>query len=299
MPDENGYFTTEEAVRAAREHLRARRNGDPYKPLYLNGNLGLSLTAYGIAGRPGGYSLAHWYDNTTLILGVDFAFELPDESLNQLRDIVYTAMVEEGLDFIPLSYNAFSRLHVSSDTLQLVERDGRQCIFSGIMRRLKMRDGEWETVESGRQYYISGYDANEDPPLYFLARLPHEVTSYKDAIEALKPESVKLAEAQGLEVLRQGDMFAIPTKYSTNDLLQKGAVIEEYKENFKLVPTCSLYGTGHCTEKMARLPDGTQLGRGMMMHRPGSRRPDHQDLPLSPSKWYIIVKNTVPIQEPT
>ncbi len=296
MPD--GLFTTEEAVREIRAHLRNRPSQISYRPIYITPVLGFSLTAYGVAGRPGGYNLAHWY-NDTLILGLDFAFELPDESMNQLRDIVYTAMEEEGLDFIPLSHNAFSRIRVAGDTVQLVERDGRQCIFSGAVRRSMVRDGSWVHEDSDRQYYISGFDANEDPPLYFLARLPHEVTSYKDAIEALKPESVKLAEAKGLEVLRQGDMFAIPTNYSTNDLLKKGAVIEEYKANARLVPSCSLYGTAHCAEKMARLPDGTQLGRGMLMHRPGIRRPDHRDLPLPSPKWYIIVKNTVPVQEPT
>lgn len=289
-------MTKEEAVKAVREHFRNRSSSlRPNTYLWPYSHAGLVLTSHGISARPGGYPLAWWFDET-IILGLDFALDLDDESMNRLRDIVFTGMEEEGVDFISMSHNAFSRLNMDTTSLQPVDRVGMQCVFSGIQRLTKIVDGYRDTAVSDRRYYLSGYDANETPPLYFLARLPHEVESYKDAIEALKPESVKLAEAKGLEVLRQGDMFAIPTKYNTNDLKKMGADIRESIDYPVMIRRCSLYGTAHCTEKMARLPDGTQLGRGVMMHRPLGRPADHRDLPLSPAKWYIIVKNTVPVE---
>lgn len=238
--------------------------------------LGLYFTSNGIFTSPGNYNLWHSHLN---ILGLDFLFDVPDHILTKLRGIVASVLEERGMSFIPLSWNAGVRLHPNNDwkDFVLVDRVGLECV-----------------VRLDDRYYISGYDRNENPPLYFLARLPHAVATYTEAIEALKPESVKLAEAEGVKVLRQGDMFAIPTNYTDVSLVQMGAIFDD-----EPYPRHGLYGTGHFASQHARLPDGTTLGRGSIIHKPINRRADHAPLLLVPEDgtWFLIVKNTVPIQQ--
>jgi hypothetical protein len=289
------YVTDEELVKKVREYS-LRVNGQPSSIndgyYWLNPHMGMYLSRNGVSARPGGYSLLYCYKGWeqpagVLTLGLDYAFDIEDEYMDRLRGIVVTALEQEGVDFVPLSFNAFSRLGVEVNSMQLVDRVGVQCVFSARQNTVDWR-GYTLAGSTDRQYFISGYDANETPPLYFLARLPHEVETYQEAIESLKPESVKLAEKAGLEVLRQGDMFAIPTEFETKDLEKMDATFFD---------GVGLYGTAHYAEGMARLPDGTQLGRGVMKHRPTRRNPDHHDLTL-PAGWYLIVKNTVPIAVP-
>lgn len=261
------------------------------------------------------------------IIDLDMTFDMSDPILRRLRDPVVAALADTGTPFIPVSGRAVQntvggpRMWAS---LELIDRDGLQCVF-----------------RVGERCYISGYDANEDPPLYFLARLPHEVTTYAEAIEALKPRSVKLAEAQGLRVRRQGDMFAIPTTWRSHDLRAMGAVFStnvtinrrmprvssmarwtimisgdevpaesvesaEAREIEYLTVTHSrrrgLYGTAHTATELAYLPDGTMFARGRIEHDPRGvreegRDPDHQPLPLPGKTWWLVAKNTVPIQE--
>lgn len=237
--------------------------------------LGLTFGETAITTSPGYYTLWHSKWN---MLGLDFLHDMPDTILNQLRRMVASVLEERGVSFIPLSWNAFSRLDPDDwKSFVLVDRVGLECV-------VKLHD----------KYYISGYDRNETPPLYFLARLPCAVATYAEAIEALKPESVKLAEAEGVKILRQGDMFAIPTNYTDVSLVQMGAIFND--EPYPVGH--GLYGTGHFARQQARLPDGTMFGRGSIEHRPPRRSPDHAPLKLVPDDgtWFLIVKNTVPIQ---
>lgn len=237
----------------------------------------------GILYGPGGFQLLrHWKDQ--ILMGLDFLFDYPDSLMNEVRAFLIGALDELKVDVIPVSYNALSRIPrlASASKFGLVDRIGQECVFSV------------SDISSSLRYFISGYDHNETPPLYFLARLPHSVKTYAEAIESLKPQSVKLAEKKGLKVLRQGDMFAIPTEYTTKKLERKGAKIAECHG---LTSQSSLYGTGHYAERTAQLPDGTMFGGDYIMHSPPGRRPDHHPLPLPDDKWYLIVKNTVPIQE--
>ena len=66
-------------------------------------------------------------------------------------------------------------------------------------------------VELGGKYYLSAIDHNEPCRLrsYFLCELPHSVSSIGEAYDALKPQRVRAAEAEGIEVRRQGDVFLI------------------------------------------------------------------------------------------
>lgn len=309
------YYSDEDLVKRVRKHVIPDRPCDP-EYCWLTPHMGIYLgPRNGIEVRPGGYSMLYLHRTGSdgekptgvLVLGLDYAFDIDDSDMDQLRNIVVAALEQEGVDFIPLSFNAFSRLRVDVASLQLVDRVGVQCIFSGRRNVLDAR-GYSTGAFTDRQYFISGYDANENPPLYFLAHLPHEVKTYQEAIESLKPESVKLAEKKGLEVLRQGDMFAIPTKFKTKDLEKMDATFFAGQSPPLLLPQTptgsfgftrpGLYGTAHYAERMARLPDGTHFGRGIMRHSPPRRNPDHHPLTLPSSVWYLIVKNTVPITEP-
>lgn len=55
--------------------------------------------------------------------------------------------------------------------------------------------------------YLSGIDENQ----YFIVELPRHCNTIEDAYEMLKPAAVKRAEAEGIKVLRQGDIFFVPT----------------------------------------------------------------------------------------
>lgn len=234
----------------------------------------IGVHTFGISG-PGGttlFSRSNVKDGGSM--GLDLLYDYPDSYINGIRVPLLEALEKLKVSVIPVSYNALYRLSemTSETTLRLVDRIGLECVF---------------TTTSDR-YYISGYDRNETPPLYFLARLPGPVKSCAEAIESLKPQSVKLAEAQGLEVLRQGDMFAIATPYTAEDLLKMDAI-------FPFMPG-RLYGTAHIATNAARLPDGTMFGQSSIIHAPtGTRRADHHPLIFPDDKWYLIVKNTVPV----
>jgi hypothetical protein len=63
-----------------------------------------------------------------------------------------------------------------------------------------------------------------------------------------------------------------------------------------------LYGTAHTADQIAYLPDGTQFARGVVHHDPVNilneqREPDHQPLKLPGRKWYLVARNTVPVQK--
>lgn len=78
-----------------------------------------------------------------------------------------------------------------------------------------------------RVRWLSSFDKNEPTPLYFLCQLPAcTASTYEEAIEALKPDTVKLAEAMGRDVERQGDIFAVPMPGLTlADLKKRGGQV--------------------------------------------------------------------------
>lgn len=202
--------------------------GMPHRPLYdhraaptmnLRDFFGVGMTLQirtgldydGIATAPGGLQLfvqgspPSWPE--VGLVNLDFAHDVNDEGVRALREVVLSALAERNLEFLPVSFQAWAAASNGFRSVDLVAREGLQCV-----------------LHINGAPYISGFDNNEDPPLYFLARLPHEVSTYAQALESLKPRSVKVAEAQGRTVLRQGDMFAIPTDYTSEDLLTLGAV---------------------------------------------------------------------------
>lgn len=288
-----------------------------------------------VASLPGGLTLfasGEYY--TTPILNLGMAFDITDGPLTHIRNSIVYALDQTGIDYVPLSLDAIGNVGGIAQ-LKLIDRQGLNCVFSTLGRREKIC------------YMISGYDENEDPPLYFMAQLPRKPKNYQDALEILKPKSVKEAEKLGLSVLRQGDMFFIPTPYTKEDLIKMDATISDEVEipreafvgrrmftwgeswsdgqvvkmetyrmadgrelpvddegmiNWTETRKRGLYGTAHTADQIAYLPDGTQFARGVVHHDPVNilneqREPDHQPLKLPGRKWYLVARNTVPVQK--
>ncbi len=149
------------------------------------------------------------------------------------------------------------------------------------------------------RYYLSGYDTQESTPLYFLCRLPGAVETIDAARESLKPASVKAALAAGIEVVRQGDIFAIKSDLSFTQLQEMGARRQPVGDN------TPIYGTAHTAPELLRLPGGVMLAKGYLAHRPSilgqSRSADHSprplggELPAGDGGWWRLTRNTVPV----
>lgn len=82
------------------------------------------------------------------------------------------------------------------------------CVFSAVSE-----DGK-------RHKFISAFDADEANRMYYLAQLPDRsgATTYDDAVEALAPPIVHQARKEGRVVRRQGDVFAIETKLTDEEV---------------------------------------------------------------------------------
>lgn len=158
-----------------------------------------------------------------------------------------------------------------------------------VFRAEDYTTGKWS-------YFLSGFDetASSNTTGYFISKLPRRATSVEDAFLSLAPKSVQKAIAEGLEVKRQGDTFAIP---ATNILTRK----VKNKQKSGLV-TKAFWGATYNTREYPMLNDShaaTEIGyvnkvmyaRGSLIHRPANRRPEHKRIKLG-NVWHKIVFNT-------
>ena len=75
-----------------------------------------------------------------------------------------------------------------------------------------------------RARYLSSFDTNEMPALYFLAQVPRGAgETVESALDRLAPRAVHAALARGHHVARQGDIFFIDTNLTREDLSERGA----------------------------------------------------------------------------
>lgn len=137
-------------------------------------------------------------------------------------------------------------------------------------------------------YFLSGFDHQEPRPLYFFCELPKDAkpTTVGEAYEALKPETVLLAEQMGRVIHRQGDIFAVAAPSLDKRTMRKDGATFAKRGN--------LLGTNHEATEVAYLPGGQTVVRGCLYHNPGFRQPDHVRRGLSEG-WFIVVKNAVPL----
>ncbi len=205
---------------------------------------------------------------------------------HRLRRLVDHTAARESIPVFPIPFTPWQRARpdLVGATFTLIQRRGRECAFA-------------RTIENETVYYLSGFDYNEFPPLYFLTQLPRQVVSIDDARESLKPHSVVLAEKDGRKIFRQGDMFAIVTAMTSEDIKSVGGVIEDKYTGRPL------YGTAHTADLVATLPDGTQLAWGRLHHKPSiinqNRDADHRPAKLKNGCWHLVAKNTTPMRPPT
>jgi hypothetical protein len=182
----------------------------------------------------------------------------------------------------------------------------------------RLEDGRWEytldlhrlgecvfscevvTIDGPRREatFISAWD-RQDPGTYFLSELPYPVVSLAEAYEALKPNVVKLAEVEGRQVVRQGDIFAVELEWTTRQIaamLRPEDMLPGAPHSIKehITRMAPLLGTNHVATEQVTLPSGAVLARGILWHKPAFRDPDHRRQYLG-KKWHVIAKNTVPV----
>lgn len=157
------------------------------------------------------------------------------------------------------------------------------------VRGTGLRSSGRKTVESRRTaLFLSGFDHNETRDVYFFSELAStKPRTVDEAYESLKPDTVKLAEQMGREVLRQGDIFAVPMPGMDKRTLRgMGATFERRG---------TLLKTNHVATEVAYLKDGRTLARGTLTHDPDFRGPDHKRVKMPHNVWHLTVKNTVPL----
>ncbi|BCO56042.1 hypothetical protein MINTM005_12860 [Mycobacterium intracellulare] len=228
-----------------------------------------------------GWQLVYRLRPDLYILSMDIPMLENSRSAKRWRERVMAAAAEVGAKVLPVSERAYRRAVYSGRG----EPD-----FSST--ELIDSNKDYEAVFSiGGRYFLSGYDTQETPPLYFLCELPHKVDTVDEAREALKPESVKAAMAQGLLVERQGDIFAIASDLTDARIVEMGGEI--------FTQPTPIYGTAHTATRTARMSNGIMLAYGQLRHQPRiigeDRRPDHGPRRLTGAGWWWLSRNTVPV----
>lgn len=170
----------------------------------------------------------------------------------------------------------------------------------------------------GRHRWISGFDQQEDPAMYYLAQLPDGggIRYITHALKALAPPIVHRARRDGRRVFRQGDIFAVETDLTDDDMLGAGHSIvrrDSLFEGPRVLPFTStdrgyrlrkkimIYGTGHTASQVCVTNRGTFI-KGSMFHDPvlenlrANREPEHSVVELGDEVWFLAVRNTVPRQ---
>lgn len=179
------------------------------------------------------------------------------------------------------------------------------------------RRGEVPTVAFHVQRwatYLSSFDYNEPHRPYFFCEMPYgcKAQTVDEAVDALMPSYVRWRIEQGDDVLRQGDVFAVPTDLTTDELESVAETVEVSRYDvegaaFKVPVTIrrrganesypsgalDILGTNHQATHVIKTKDGW-YGRGRMYHSPRFRGPDHRVVKLEDDRWYLFVKNTVP-----
>jgi hypothetical protein len=142
------------------------------------------------------------------------------------------------------------------------------------------------------RYYLSGVDeTGKGSGMYFFAGLAADNAplTLEEAYNALKPRVVREAEDRELNVLRQGEWFAIPTQVLTSELVRDvDRGIASYRQRHVLGKD------GHHELEEAVLYEagerkGQVYARGVLRHT----KDEHTDLDLGTMRWYLVVHNVV------
>lgn len=169
--------------------------------------------------------------------------------------------------------------------------------------------------------FLSSFDYAEPNRPYFFCELPYgcKAQTVDEGIDALMPMEVRMHVSLGDDVKRQGDVYALPTNLTTDELellaspvkvtrtkwepgdtgysYEKVDVKIRRRKADEQYPTGALdiLGTNHQATHVILTKDGRWFGRGRMYHSPSNREPDHRVVILAKDVWYEFVKNTVPL----
>jgi len=154
-----------------------------------------------------------------------------------------------------------------------------------------------------RHRFISAFDQQENPPLYFLAQLPDQgrCFDYDEAIALLAPPIVHQARRDGRLVFRQGDVFFVQTDLSDETIRSRDGTIVVPTEEGSPADR-NIYLTGHVATRVALFPSGVTLASGVVTHHPDlterDREPEHRPLNLGNQEekpgWFLAIRNCVP-----
>ena len=213
-------------------------------------------------------------------------------SMSNTRETVSHQMYRQPLDGVPSWQTISHSKELGWHTTEFRHRLG-STVFSAV-------------DESGQRHrFISSFDSQETPPLYFLAQLPDEgsALTFTDALDLLAPPIVHEARKDGKFVFRQGDVFFVETDWTLEKLREQKAVIHmgmgRGVHSERPAEGRNIYRTGHLAEQVAVLPNGVTLALGTVTHFPAINDPvrtipDHRPLALMPDKWFLCVRNQVP-----
>jgi hypothetical protein len=141
------------------------------------------------------------------------------------------------------------------------------------------------------RYYLSAVDETGAGwrGMYFLAELltDRPPATLAQAFNFLKPKAVRDAEARGVQVRRQGEWFAIPTKLLTSELMRDagrglGVHRQEHilgRDGHHKVEEAVIYRVGP--------RKGEVYARGVLSHTGN----EHKDLDLGTIRWHQLVHN--------
>jgi hypothetical protein len=234
------------------------------------------------------------------------------KTTNRHQSDLRSALARTGLPMLIVPFSALDRAGIQKSSIQpvVIDPDGWQTVTrrgpaSEMPRYVydfrDLGDGmrEWDTrvhhlggavfTASYRVWdhretasFLSAFDDQEGFGLYFLAQLPDGAApaTVAEAFDALRPAEVREADAAGLPVVRQGDVFAIPVELTTRGLPGPS------------VPHAYVLGVNHVATEVREL-DGATYARGTLRHRPLWRRPEHRMQKLG-GGWHRLVRNTVP-----
>lgn len=193
-----------------------------------------------------------------------------------------------------------------------------------MTNRSRVSTPNWHVrvTKSRVEKFLSSYDYAEPHRPYFMCELPHAcpARTIPEALEALKPADVAQCIDAGLDVLRQGDIFAIPTDATEDELVAQAVTTERtFYRSLNEAPWSvaaeetvairkigqdgyrprakDIHGSTHQVTHLIVTKDGRMFGRGRMYHRPSGwgRTAEHRTLDLGDRKtWYRLVRNTVP-----
>jgi hypothetical protein len=183
--------------------------------------------------------------------------------------------------------------------LERTAEDMRRAVFSAPELRT-----DWRKPREGGAYARrapSLAEARSD----VLSRLERARRAYDGALGEYRRELYSGARAEARDEYRRAPRVAAELYYRARDAARvelrpetddSGARWTSRRDAIRAA--VSIYGTAHTATELARVK-GAVYVRGTVTHRPELERgrfgaPDHRPLLLTPDRWYLAVRNTVP-----